>query len=126
VLGKEGLTALPVDKLEALIVLATHQGPLVDAAHVALPMCMWAEVDGTITNRQGLVQRLRPGVEAAGDSLPGWDILSHLGERLGMPLELDSARKAFLDAQQRHAFMKGAEWGRPFLPLQLRFANTRG
>jgi NADH dehydrogenase/NADH:ubiquinone oxidoreductase subunit G len=120
------MAALPVDRLELLIVLATHQGPLVDAAHVALPLAMWAEVDGTMTNRQGLVQRVRPGVEAAGDSLPGWDIISHLGERLGQSLELDSARKAFLDAQQRHSFMKGVEWGRPLLPVQLRFANTRG
>jgi NADH-quinone oxidoreductase subunit G len=121
-----GLAALPVGKLDTLIVLGTHQGPLVDAAHVALPMSMWAEVDGTVTNRQGRVQRLRPGIEPAGDSLPGWEILEHLGQRLGLALDLDSAKKVFLQAQGSYSFMQGAEWGRPFLPVQLRFANTRG
>jgi NADH-quinone oxidoreductase subunit G len=123
---RAGLAALPLSKLDTLVLLATHQGPAVDAAHVALPLSMWAEVDGTITNRQGRVQRLRPGIEAAGDSLPGWDILVHLGQRLGMTLDLDTAKKVFLEARAAHGFMKDAEWGRPFLPVQLRFANTRG
>jgi NADH-quinone oxidoreductase subunit G len=123
---RAGMAALPLSKLDTLVLLATHQGPAVDAAHVALPLSMWAEVDGTITNRQGRVQRLRPGIEAAGDSLPGWDILVHLGQRLGMTLELDTAKKVFLAARAAHGFMKDAEWGRPFLPVQLRFANTRG
>jgi predicted molibdopterin-dependent oxidoreductase YjgC len=93
---------------------------------VALPLSMWAEVDGTITNRQGRVQRMRPGIEAAGDSLPGWEILVHLGQRLGMTVELDTAKKVFLEARAAHGFMKDADWGRPILPVQLRFANTRG
>jgi NADH-quinone oxidoreductase subunit G len=126
VLGKEGLAALPLDRLEALVVLAWHQGPLVEAAQVALPLASWAEIDGTVTNRQGLVQRLRPAIEPAGDSLAGWEILAHLGRRLGVELGFDSAKKVFLEAQQKHPFMKGAEWGRPMLPVQLRFANTRG
>jgi NADH-quinone oxidoreductase subunit G len=129
VLGKDeaaGLSALPVGKLDTLVLLATHQGPLVDAAHVALPLSMWAEVDGTITNKQGKVQRMRPGIEAAGDSLPGWEILVHLGQRLGMTLDLDTAKKVFLAAKAAHGFMKDADWGRPILPVQLRFANTRG
>jgi NADH-quinone oxidoreductase subunit G len=120
------LAALPVGKLDTLVLLATHQGPLVDVAHVALPLSMWAEVDGTITNRQGRVQRMRPGIEAAGDSLPGWEILVHLGQRLGMTVELDTAKKVFLEARAAHGFMKDADWGRPILPVQLRFANTRG
>jgi NADH-quinone oxidoreductase subunit G len=120
------LGALPLDRLQTLIVMATHQGPLAEGAQIALPLAMWAEVDGTVTNRQGRVQRLRPSVEAAGDALPGWDILSHLAHRLGLPMEFESAKKVFLEAQGKHAFMKGAEWGRPMLPVQLRFANTRG
>jgi NADH-quinone oxidoreductase subunit G len=121
-----GLAALPLAKLDTLVLLATHMGPLAEAAQVVLPLSMWAEVDGTITNRQGRVQRLRPGIEPAGDSLPGWEILLHLGQRLGMTLDLDTAKKVFLQAAGTYRFMNGAEWGRPFLPVQLRFANTRG
>jgi NADH-quinone oxidoreductase subunit G len=124
--GKAGDAALPLERLEALVVLATHQDALSAAAHAALPLHMWAETDGTVTNRQGMVQRLRAGIEPAGDSLPGWEILAHLGQRLGAPLELDSAKKVFLEAQKKYPFMQGAEWGRPMLPVQLRFAHTRG
>jgi NADH-quinone oxidoreductase subunit G len=132
VVGDEGLlrgaepAAYPFDRLETLIVLAAHQGPLVDAAQVALPLALWAEVDGTITNRTGRVQRLRAAVEPAGDALPGWDILSHLAQRLGIAMDFESAKKVFLEAQQKYPFMSGAEWGRPMLPVQLRFAHTRG
>jgi NADH-quinone oxidoreductase subunit G len=132
VMGDEGVlrgaepAAYPLDRLQALVVLASHQSPLVSAAQVALPLALWAEVDGTITNRTGRVQRLRAAVEAAGDALPGWDILSHLAHRLGIAMDFESAKKVFLEAQGKHGFMKGAEWGRPMLPVQLRFANTRG
>jgi NADH-quinone oxidoreductase subunit G len=138
VLGAAGTAALPLAKLESLIVLAWKRGPLTDAAQVALPMADWAEVDGTITNRQGLVQRLRAAVPPAGDALPGWEIISLLAHRLGLPLlfssgtegrapaEATTARAVFLEARQKMAFMKNADWGRTSLPVQLRFANSRG
>ena len=82
--------------------LATHQGPLVDAAHVALPLAMWAEVDGTITNRQGRVQRLRAGASTPpGEALPGWEILVHLAQRLGVTLELDYRQEGVPRGQGR-------------------------
>jgi hypothetical protein len=43
-----------------------------------------------------------------------------------MTVELDTAKKVFLEARAAHGFMKDADWGRPILPVQLRFANTRG
>jgi NADH-quinone oxidoreductase subunit G len=125
VLGAEGLSALPVDKLDTVL-LAWHQGPLADAARVVLPLASWAEVDGTFTNKLGMVQRIRPAVAASGDSLPGWEILSHLARRLGATMEFASPRAVFNEAQSKFPFMQGAEWGRSLRPLQLRFANTRG
>jgi hypothetical protein len=41
-------------------------------------------------------------------------------------MELHDAKTVFLEAKQKLAFMKDADWGRPFLPVQLRFANSRG
>jgi NADH-quinone oxidoreductase subunit G len=142
VLGSGGLAALPVGALEALVVMAWRRDNLVEVAHVALPMCDFAEVDGTFTNRQGRVQRIRAAVPAAGDSLPGWEIVALLSDRMGTPMEFSvapnagqvhrasvrapTARTVFLEAQQKVAFMKDAEWGRTSLPIQLRFANSRG
>ena len=138
VLGKAGTAALSLSKLESLVVLAWRRDALVEAAHVALPMADFAEVDGTFTNRQGRVQRIRPAVPRAGDALPGWEIISLLSERLGIPMEFSvggpgpargrtpTARTVFMEAKQKMAFMKDADWGRTMLPVQLRFANSRG
>jgi NADH-quinone oxidoreductase subunit G len=141
VMGSAGTAALPLEKLESLVVLAWRRDALTDAAHVALPMADFAEVDGTFTNRHGLVQRIRAAIPAAGDSLPGWEIVALLSDRLGTTMEFSAgpgatargqsgrgptARTVFLEAKQKMAFMKNAEWGRTSLPVQLRFANSRG
>jgi NADH-quinone oxidoreductase subunit G len=133
VLGADGIlvgptaaTAMPFSGLSALVVVSSHQDPLVDAAHVALPMAAWAEVDGTFTNKMGMVQRIRSAVPPAGDSLPGWDILCHLARKLGATMDWDAAKTVFAEAKQKLPFMRDADWGRARLPVQLRFANSRG
>jgi NADH-quinone oxidoreductase subunit G len=124
--GDKARAAMPLDRIEALVVLSTHRDPLVVAGHVALPLCDWAEVDGTFTNRLGMVQRVRAAIPPAGDALPGWEILSHLARKLGATMDFQSAKAVFTEAKQKLPFMKDADWGRPHLPVQLRFANSRG
>jgi predicted molibdopterin-dependent oxidoreductase YjgC len=125
VLGSHG-ESLPLGKLDALIVLASHTGALADAAQVALPMAAWAEKDGTFTNQQRLVQRIRAAVAAPGDALPAWDVLGRLGRKLGMTIDLTSAKQVFGEAREKLPHMKGAEWGRMHRPVQLRFLDSRG
>jgi predicted molibdopterin-dependent oxidoreductase YjgC len=126
VLAANGASALPMDKLESLVVLSSHEGPLTSAASVVLPLADWAEADGTFTNKLGMVQRVRAALPPPGDALPGWEILSHLAHKLSLPMDYTSAKQVFTEARERHSFMRGADWGRPHLPVQLRFANTRG
>ena len=135
VLGQGGTTTLPIDKLEALIVVACHRDVLTSTATVALPMAAWAEVEGTFTNRAGMVQRVRAAVPPAGDSLPAWEIVALLSDRMGLPMDFISedgksrnptARAVFQEAKRKMPFMKDADWGRVSLPIQLRFANSRG
>ncbi len=127
VIGKDGAPgALPLDRLTTLVVVGTHRDEVTAAAKVALPLAEWAESDGTFTNRLGMVQRVRAAVPPAGDSLPGWEILSHLARKLGATMEFTEAKTVFAEAKQKLPFMKDAEWGRPLLPVQLRFAGSRG
>ncbi|HEY5091318.1 MAG TPA: molybdopterin-dependent oxidoreductase, partial [Polyangia bacterium] len=118
--------ALPLGRLTTLVVIGTHRDEVTAAAKVALPLAEWAESDGTFTNRLGMVQRVRAAVPPAGDSLPGWEILSHLARKLGATMEFTEAKTVFAEAKQKLPFMKDAEWGRPLLPVQLRFAGSRG
>jgi NADH-quinone oxidoreductase subunit G len=124
--GETAAAAMPLDKLKALVVVSTHNDRLVDAAHVALPMAAWAEVDGTFTNKLGMVQRIRAALPPAGDALPGWEIVTHLARRLSVALDFTAPKAVFTEAKQKLAFMKDADWGRAMLPVQMRFASSRG
>ena len=89
-------TAAAVSKVPFVVVMATHDGPELEAAQVVLPAAMWAEVDGTFTNYQRRVQRVRRAVPAPGDARPRWEIAAELLRRLGAPLTATSARELFL------------------------------
>ncbi len=52
-------------------------------AHVVLPAASYAEKDGTVTNTERRVQRLRKAVEPPGDARADWEIISILAGALG-------------------------------------------
>ncbi|MGB6874017.1 MAG: formate dehydrogenase subunit alpha [Dehalococcoidia bacterium] len=52
-------------------------------AHVVLPAASFAEKDGTFTNTERRVQRVRKVVEPIGDSKPDWWIICQVAQRLG-------------------------------------------
>jgi formate dehydrogenase alpha subunit len=54
-------------------------------AHVVLPAACFAEVDGTFTNTERKVQRLRKAVEPPGAARADWEIVAELATRLGHP-----------------------------------------
>jgi NADH-quinone oxidoreductase subunit G len=84
-----------VTNVPLVVVMATHEGPELDRAHVVLPAAVWAETDGTFTNYQRRVQRLRAAAAAPGDAAPRWELAAGVLERLGEPLGATSAREVF-------------------------------
>jgi NADH-quinone oxidoreductase subunit G len=86
----EALAAVPF-----VAVMASHEGPELDRAQAVLPAAMWAEVEGTFTNFQRRVQRLKRAVPAPGDARPRWELAAGLLRRLGKPLAATSARELF-------------------------------
>jgi predicted molibdopterin-dependent oxidoreductase YjgC len=76
-------------------VMATHEGPELDRPDVVLPAAMWAEVDGTFTNFQRRVQRIRAAFPAPGDARPRWELAAELLRRCGGTLAATSARDVF-------------------------------
>jgi len=78
----EDATALGM--LGTLVVIASHEGALTDAAHVVLPACSWAEASGTYVNRQGIHQQAERGLFAQGASKPGWELARSLAITLGL------------------------------------------
>ncbi|HSF03746.1 MAG TPA: molybdopterin-dependent oxidoreductase, partial [Solirubrobacterales bacterium] len=76
-------------------VMATHEGPELGRPDVVLPAAMWAEVDGTFTNFQRRVQRIRAAFAAPGDARPRWELSAELLRRCGGTLAATSARDVF-------------------------------
>jgi predicted molibdopterin-dependent oxidoreductase YjgC len=82
-------------KVPFVAVMATHEGPELDRAQVVLPAAVWAEGDGTFTNFQRRVQRMKKAFAAPGDAQPRWELTAELLRRLGTPLAATSAREVF-------------------------------
>ncbi len=70
--------------LEHLVVIdifLTETGQLAD---VVLPATAWGETDGTCTNTERRVQRLRAAVPPQGEARPDWWIVGQMAQRLGV------------------------------------------
>ena len=77
--------------LDFLVVQDLFLHETAQIADVVLPAASFAEKDGTFTNSERRVQRVRKAVEPVGDSRPDWEIVCDLARRvsrrLGLPLE---------------------------------------
>src|SRR5438874_5048769 len=62
-------------------------------ADVFLPAASWAEKEGTFTNTDRRVQRVRKALEPRGESRPDWKIICRLAERIEK--RLGRSRSAF-------------------------------
>jgi len=62
-------------------------------AHVVLPGASAAEKNGTFTNTERRVQRVRKAIEPVGDSRPDWEIICNLATRLGYAMSYDNPEK---------------------------------
>jgi len=72
-----------LEKLEFLVVQDIFLSETALLADVVLPAASFAERDGTFTNTERRVQRLRKALEPVGDSRPDWWLTCQLGERMG-------------------------------------------
>jgi predicted molibdopterin-dependent oxidoreductase YjgC len=74
-------------QLELLIVVDAYESPLTSIAHVVLPLALNLEKDGTFTNFDRTVQRVRAAVPAMGEAKNVIQILSAVAQRMGYYLE---------------------------------------
>ncbi|PGL72053.1 formate dehydrogenase subunit alpha [Bacillus sp. AFS055030] len=70
-------------KLDFLVVSDFFLSETAEFADVVLPTTTWAEDEGTTTNLEGRVIRIRKVREPLGESKPDWEIVSLIAERMG-------------------------------------------
>jgi formate dehydrogenase alpha subunit len=99
ILGENPLATLPasmevrtsLERLELLVVQDPFLTETAQLAHVVLPACTYAEKDGTFTNLEGRVLRVRQAMDPRGESLPDWHIMTALANAMGCGWEYQSA-----------------------------------
>ncbi len=69
-------------------------------ADVFLPAALYAEKEGTFTNTERRVQRVRKAVEAPGECRPDWEIIIDLSERLGHHMPFSSPEEVFEEVRR--------------------------
>jgi len=72
--------------LDLLVVQDIFLTETAKLAHVVLPAASFAEKDGTFTNTERRVQRIRKAVEPPGQAMADWQIVCALSRRLGYPM----------------------------------------
>ncbi len=112
--------------LDLLVVQAAHPGAVADKAGVLLPAAMWAEVDGTMVNAEGAVQRLRAAVEPPAFARPHWQILVQAARKAGFTLDYAGVKQVHEAMKKEIEPLRGAEWGKDLPPTLLRYAGSRG
>ncbi|HEV2108005.1 MAG TPA: molybdopterin-dependent oxidoreductase [Thermomicrobiales bacterium] len=74
-------------KLDFLVVIDAYPSPLTELAHVVLPKSLYLEKDGTFTNFDRTVQRVRSSVPAMGEARAVTEIIAALATRFGYGLD---------------------------------------
>lgn len=98
IMGENPVRAFPdspriekaLSALDFLVVQDLFLTETASLAHAVLPACSFAEKDGTFTNIERRVQRLRKALEPLPQSRPDWEILCQLAARLGYPMDYAS------------------------------------
>jgi len=77
--------------LEFLVVQDIFLTETAEYADVVLPAACFAEKDGTFTNTERRVQKIRKAIDAPGQSKPDWMITTELTNRMGYPMKYRSS-----------------------------------
>jgi len=72
--------------LEFLVVQDLFMTHIGSYAHAILPGVSFAEKDGTFTNMERRVQRVRKAISPVGDARPDWEIICDLSTKMGYPM----------------------------------------
>jgi formate dehydrogenase major subunit/formate dehydrogenase alpha subunit len=80
-------------KLDFLVVQDIFLTETAQLANVVLPSACFAEKDGTFSNTERRVQRVRKAVDPPGEAREDWKIISDLAGRMGYPMAYTDSRQ---------------------------------
>lgn len=99
-----------LESLELLIVQEIFETETAKYAHVLLPGASFLEKEGTFTNGERRVQKVRKVVEPIGESKPDGQIYVEMMNRLGYPQAPYSGKEMLEEISQIVPFFAGITW----------------
>ena len=97
--------------LDHLVVIDIFLTETAQLADVVLPATSWGETDGTYTNTERRVQRVRQAVAPPGEARPDWWIVAQIAQRMGIKgFEFQSAKDVFNELCSLSPIYAGLNW----------------
>ncbi len=84
-----------LEEAEFLAVIDIFLTDTAKIADVVFPGASFAEKDGTFSNTERNVLRIRKAVSPPGESRPDWQIICDISTRFGLPMAYESPKKIF-------------------------------
>jgi formate dehydrogenase alpha subunit len=82
-----------LSNLELLVVQDIFSTETAEMATVVLPAASFAEKEGTFVGFEGTINHLNQAIEPSGESLPDWEIILRLAEKMDSPFPYTSLRQ---------------------------------
>ncbi|MEW6201087.1 MAG: molybdopterin-dependent oxidoreductase, partial [bacterium] len=101
-----------LEALDFLVVLDIFLTPTAELAHVVLPGACFAEKDGTFTNMERRIQRIRKAVDPPGQSRPDWQIIADLSARMGYKIDYSSTAEIMDEIARLTPIYRGVSYNR--------------
>ena len=105
------IDARKAGRVPVIVFQGVLQSDLSKIADVVLPGAAWVEKDATYTNDQGMVQAASKAINAPGEAVEDWQILTSVAAALGLPYTYTTSQQVRADVA---AFMTA-----PALTLRL-------
>lgn len=100
-------TKAALEKLAFLVVQDIFLTETALLADVVLPAKGWAEVEGTYTNTDRRIQRVRKAVNPPGEAMDDWKIFVELAEKMGYSMEYETSEDIWSEVRDLCSHMYG-------------------
>ncbi len=105
-------TIKALQALDLFIVCDIFPNMTTEFAHVVLPDYAWSEEEGTFSNTERRVNRVRAALTPPGNARPNWWMLQELGKRFGYDLGFTSAEAVWEDMRRTATSYAGITYER--------------
>jgi formate dehydrogenase major subunit len=99
-------------RLEFLVVQDLFMSETAKLAHLVIPGASFLEKDGTFTNLERRIQRIRKAIEPPDGVLPDWQVVSQVSTRMGYPMHYGDPSEIMDEMSQLTPMLAGVSYVR--------------